>query len=922
MPGYNHAAIEKKWQALWASHKVFATNIHDHARPKFYVLDMFPYPSGQGLHVGHPEGYTATDIIARYKRANGFNVMHPMGWDAFGLPAEQYAIKNNVHPRDTTAKNIARFREQLQAIGFSYDWSREVDTTDPKYYRWTQWIFLKLYDTWFDEKQQKGRPIRDLIEEFRTGQREIPNLIAGPPVPGKPWDQRLPSVQRAVLAHYRLAYQAEVPVNWCPGLGTVLANEEVIDGKSEVGGFPVERRPMKQWMLRITAYANRLLDGLHKLDWSDSLKEMQRNWIGQSEGAEVNFAIDVDPKRVEETEGLSITVFTTRPDTLFGATYMVLAPEHPFVHTLTTSEQAEKVESYQRWARSRSDRERQEDTKKTGEFTGSYAINPVNAQRIPIYIADYVLMGYGTAAIMAVPAHDERDHEFATKFNLPIVQVVAPKDASIVDVQKAAFVEEGIAVNSPWIEGLPTQEAKTKMISLLEENETGKRQINYKLRDWLFSRQRYWGEPFPIVHLSDGTTVPLSESELPVKLPELEDFKPTGTIDPPLSKATDWLNVKVDVKDLGGDYVAHLDASGQPARRELNTMPQWAGSCWYYLRYLDPSDEDNFVAPTIEKYWLRNGVDLYVGGVEHAVLHLLYSRFWHKVLFDRGLVSSDEPFHKLVNQGMILGENHEKMSKSRGNVVTSDSMVEAYGADSLRLFEMFMGPLEQVKPWSTAGVEGVYRFLQRVWRNMIDPDEADPNKANKLLERHPDGKTDAWWTSTGDLPRDQHAQAEADYQSLLRPLHRTIKRVTDDIERLSFNTAIAAMMEFNNLLAKTKYITLDIAETFLRLLEPFAPHFADEVLSIIRPDLRGQGVVSISQRPWPVYDPTLLIDATVEIPVQVNGKLRSRVTVPNDADEATAVAAALADPEVQKFLAGKEPRKKIFVKGRMVNLVV
>ncbi|HVX84167.1 MAG TPA: leucine--tRNA ligase [Phycisphaerae bacterium] len=887
MPGYNHAAIEKKWQALWASHKVFTTNIHDHARPKYYVLDMFPYPSGQGLHVGHPEGYTATDIIARYKRANGFNVMHPMGWDAFGLPAEQYAIKNNVHPRETTAKNINRFREQLQAIGFSYDWSREVDTTDPRYYRWTQWIFLKLYDTWFDESQQKGRPIRELVEEFKTGQRPIPQIGNRQSAMGN-WDSLSPTEQRQLLAHYRLAYEAEVPVNWCPGLGTVLANEEVIDGKSEVGGFPVERRPMKQWMLRITAYAQRLLAGLHKLDWSDSLKEMQRNWIGRSEGAEVTFKLSVVSGQWSE-----LTVFTTRPDTLFGATYMVIAPEHSLANS-PAPEQAAEVRKYQKYAASRSDRERQEDTSKTGAFTGLYAINPVNNKQIPIWVSDYVLMGYGTGAIMAVPAHDQRDHEFATKFNLPIIQVVAPRGNAGpggASPEDHALEEEGIAINSPWIDGLPTPEAKKKITAILEEKNIGKKTINYKLRDWLFSRQRYWGEPFPIVHLADGTNVALSESELPVKLPELEDFKPTGTIDPPLSKAKDWVNVRVDVKDLGGDYVAHLDTSGgggQPARRELNTMPQWAGSCWYYLRYLDPSDEDNFVAPTIEKYWMGNGVDLYVGGVEHAVLHLLYSRFWHKVLFDRGLVSSDEPFRKLVNQGLILGEDGQKMSKSRGNVINPDDVIAHYGADSLRMFEMFMGPLDQVKPWSTAGVEGVYRFLQRVWRNLFDENDAPKMRP----ETPPD---------------------------ILRGLHRLIKKAGEDIERLSFNTAIAAMMEFNNLVAKSEGIAAPEAITFLRVLEPFAPHFAEEAYHRIA---GAAAKTSISQLPWPSYDAALLIDATVEIPVQVNGKLRSRVSVPNDADEATAVAAALADAEVQKFLAGKEPRKKIFVKGRMVNLVV
>jgi leucyl-tRNA synthetase len=919
MPGYNPAQIEKKWQQFWADNKIFATDTADTSKPKFYALDMFPYPSGQGLHVGHPEGYTATDIVARFKRARGFNVMHPMGWDAFGLPAEQYAIKNNVHPRETTANNINRFRAQLQSLGFSYDWDREVDTTDPNYYRWTQWIFLQLYDTWFDESQQKGRPIAELIAQFESGKRAIPGT---PPGPGaRTWQTLTPPEQRMILSFYRLAYEAEVPVNWCQGLGTVLANEEVIDGKSEVGGFPVERRPMKQWMLRITAYSQRLITGLEKLEWSDSLKEMQRNWIGQSEGAEVTFKIDGNTA--------TITVFTTRPDTLYGATYMVIAPEHPMARSAARlkTEHAEEVKKYQAYAASRSDRERQEDTTKTGAFTGLYAINPVNNAKIPIWVSDYVLMGYGTGAIMAVPAHDERDHEFARKFNLPIIQVVAPNTATgatpptePIDIQENAFTEEGIATNSPWIDGLPTQEAKAKITEMLEEKGIGKKTINYKLRDWLFSRQRYWGEPFPLVHLQDGTTVPLAESELPLKLPELEDFKPTGTIDPPLSKAKDWVNVHVVIEHNRAKVVPPGTPNAQPARRELNTMPQWAGSCWYYIRYLDPKNPTRFVASTIEKYWLHDGVDLYIGGVEHAVLHLLYSRFWHKVLFDRGFVSTDEPFRKLVNQGLILGEDGQKMSKSRGNVVNPDDVIKHYGADSLRLFEMFMGPLEQVKPWSTSGVEGVYRFLQRVWRNMIDQEEPDVNKANKLVERHPEGKTDTWWTSTGDLPADKHAQAEADYQAQLRPLHRTIKKVTDDIERLSFNTAISTMMEFNNTLAKSTYITLEVAETFLRLLEPFAPHFAEEVFAMIYSGPTENG--SISQRPWPAYDPALLIDETLEIPVQVNGKLRSKIFVPNNADQDHILTTALADPEIQRHLAGKEPKKKIYVKGRMVNLVV
>ncbi len=1068
MPGYNPQSIEKKWQARWAAEKTFAASASDTSKPKFYALDMFPYPSGQGLHVGHPEGYTATDIVSRYKRAKGFNVMHPMGWDAFGLPAEQYAIKNNVHPRETTAKNIERFRQQLQSLGFSYDWDREVDTTDVGYYKWTQWIFLKLYDTWFDEELQKGRAIGELVEEFRSGKRRIPHpeISAASPrktmaeiaailgvepasivnkfkAEGLPivedvadiatlgmeatiyewhfekgWDGLSKTSQRKVLSRYRLAYEAEVPVNWCPGLGTVLANEEVIDGKSEVGNFPVERRPMKQWMLRITAYSERLIAGLEKLEWSDSLKEMQRNWIGKSEGAEVKFDV------VGQDEPL--TVFTTRPDTLFGATYMVVAPEHAVVEKITTPERREAVAAYKKWAAGRSDRERQEDTKKTGEFTGAFAVNPVNGAKIPIWISDYVLMGYGTGAIMAVPAHDERDFEFAKTFGLEIRQVVALRIHMVPDREKATrdvlaslgrhitsdvkvdtnppseklqnlakqfesdvnksfaqaissdpipeppFTEEGTAINSPWIDGLPTQEAKSKIIGMLEEKGIGKRRVNYKIRDWLFSRQRYWGEPFPLVHLEDGTTVALAESELPLTLPELEDFKPTGTIEPPLSKAKEWVNVHVIVEKTKDERqktkeCARVVPAGTPgavpARRELNTMPQWAGSCWYYIRYVDARNGGAFVDAAAEKYWLHNGVDLYVGGVEHAVLHLLYSRFWHKVLFDWGLVSCEEPFRKLVNQGLILGEaeytlfkteggeavsyenvvpefetrtvtidgkevnqtvskqkqsgvllvghgvaaedvekkgegfvlkaNPEmrvdarsfKMSKSRGNVVNPDHVIADYGADALRLFEMFMGPLEQVKPWSTAGVEGVYRFLQRVWRNLFDEN---------------------------DVPKVVAASKE----ELTRALHRLIKKVGDDIERLSFNTSIAEMMKFNNLIGDSGGIDRASAITFVRLIEPFAPHFAEEVHE------RLGGAGSVSKLPWPVFDAAKLVDATIELPVQVNGKLRAKVSVANDADEATVLAAALANEDVQKFLAGKEPKKKIYVKGRMVNLVV
>jgi leucyl-tRNA synthetase len=874
MPGYNPSEIEKKWQAFWAAEKTFATPPAKTTgdKPKFYALDMFPYPSGQGLHVGHPEGYTATDIVSRYKRGKGFNVLHPMGWDAFGLPAEQYAIKNNVHPKETTANNINRFRTQLQSIGFSYDWDREVDTTDEKYYKWTQWIFLQLFDTWFDEAQQKGRPISELIAEFKSGKRAIPG--------GKSWDALSATEQRKILADYRLAYEAEVPVNWCAGLGTVLANEEVIDGKSEVGGFPVERRPMKQWMLRITAYSERLIGGLENLEWSDSLKEMQRNWIGRSEGAQVKFQI-ADSKE-------SLAVFTTRPDTLFGATYMVMAPEHPLVETITSAAQREKIAAYKKWAAGRSDRERQEDTTKTGEATGAFAINPVNGARIPIYISDYVLMGYGTGAIMAVPAHDERDHEFATKFKLPIIQVVGPKDGSAIDVQSAAFVEDGVAVNSDWINGLGTQAAKSKTIALLEEKKIGTKTVNYKIRDWLFSRQRYWGEPFPLVHLEDGTTVPLAADQLPLTLPELEDFKPTGTIDPPLSKAKAWVNVHVVVDANGAAKVVPPGTPGAvAARRELNTMPQWAGSCWYYIRYCDARNDKAFVDPAIEKYWMGNGVDLYIGGVEHAVLHLLYSRFWHNVLFDRGFVSCSEPFRKLVNQGLILGEDGQKMSKSRGNVVNPDDVIKEYGADSLRLFEMFMGPLEQVKPWSTAGVEGVYRFLQRVWRNLFDE-----NDSPKVV----------------DTPQDDATN---------RALHKLIKRVGDDIERLSFNTAIAGMMEFNNLLAKAPHVSRQAAVTFARVIEPFAPHFAEEVHQRLT-----QSSSSVSNLPWPGVDAALLVDATVEIPVQVNGKLAGRVTVDSGAGEEAVVEAALANAEVQLKISGKPLKKKIYVKGRMLNLVI
>ena len=996
MAGYNPSSIEKKWQRIWQENQIFSAEIRP-AKPKYYVLDMFPYPSGEGLHVGHPEGYTATDIVARYKRAAGFNVMHPMGWDAFGLPAEQYAIKTDTHPAVVTRKNIDRFRSQLQAIGFSYDWQREVNTTDPEYYRWTQWIFLQLYDTWFDPQQQKGRPIAELVAEFESGQRALPQSAGN-----KAWPQLDAQQQRQVLEQYRLAYQIEAPVNWCQALGTVLANEEVIDGKSEVGGFPVQRRPMRQWMLRITAYAQRLLDGLDALDWSESLKMMQRNWIGRSEGALVRFGI--------ADRGGDVIVFTTRPDTLFGATYMVLAPEHPLVdlnaqNGLVASTWPEgtpsqwrsnansprdAVAAYQKMAASRSERQRQEDNAKTGAFTGAYAINPINKQRIPIFISDYVLMGYGTGAIMAVPAHDQRDFDFASAMELPIRRVVSAA-ADNPEAGKLPLESAGFAVNSSELNGLTTAEAKGLMCELLEKQSLGTRQIHYKIRDWLFSRQRYWGEPFPLIHLEDGSTVALADSQLPLTLPEVKDFKPTGTMEPPLFKATQWHHVHVVLEGDPGNPRARVVPAGTPgavaARRELNTMPQWAGSCWYYLRYMDPKNTHAFCDPEKEKYWMAGGVDLYVGGVEHAVLHLLYSRFWHKVLFDRGLVSSPEPFRKLVNQGLILGEAEYtvfalesgqwvsaaeidpefstrvgadgksevissqkatgalvigkpcdpttvekrgevfvlkadagiqvdarsfKMSKSRGNVVNPDDVIAEYGADSLRLFEMFMGPLEQVKPWSTAGVEGVYRFLQRVWRNLLGGDDG----TLRVVRQDPDG---GWACGSRRLTAAESEVAVRDAAAILRPMHRLIRKVTQDIERLAFNTAISAMMEFNNALAKLTFVHMDAALNLLRVLEPFAPHIAEELYrEISGPD----AVISIATLPWPEFDERLCVDEELDIPVQINGKLIGRIRIPANSAEEQVLDMALADTQVAGRLAQRAIKKKIYIKGRMINLVV
>ncbi len=894
--------FEPKWQHAWLDRATFhvpnpGDPAFDPSRPKFYVLDMFPYPSGAGLHVGHPEGYTATDIIGRAKKRQGFNVLHPMGWDAFGLPAEQYAIKTGQHPRVTIAANVAHFKGQLQRIGFGYDWQREVNTTDPGYYRWTQWIFLQLYHSWFNPETGKAEPIATY--------------------PGTDPDS------------VRLAYVSEAPVNWCPALGTVLANEEVIDGKSEVGGHPVERRPLRQWMLRITAYAQRLIDELDGLDWPESIKLHQRNWIGRSEGAEVHFAIagsseqgawGQSPSPAESPcspppAPCSITVFTTRPDTLYGATYMVLAPEHRLVDTLVTDEQLTAVEEYREKTARKSDLERTELAKdKTGVWTGAFAINPVNDQKIPIWIADYVLLGYGTGAIMAVPAHDERDWEFARKFALPIRAVVSPTPSlglgggsSPCEAEPLeCFVGEGYAIHSGPLDGLPTAAAKEEILMLLEQRGLGERTINYKLRDWLFSRQRYWGEPFPIVW-EGGRHHAIPESELPLIPPDLEDFKPTGTAEPPLAKATDWLRYHRVHHERGEPKASafplpSLSAieGAEPAHglatRETNTMPQWAGSCWYYLRYLDAQNPERFVGTDAERYWMGGGkpggVDLYVGGTEHAVLHLLYARFWHKVLFDLGHVSTPEPFQRLVNQGLILGEDGQKMSKSRGNVVNPDDVIQQYGADALRCYEMFMGPLEQTKPWSMTGVEGIYRFLARVWRLVMEENQAGE-----------------WVVSAGvqDVPADK---------ALLKVVHATTKKVTEDIEALAFNTALAQMMICCNALTAANPRPLSAVRTLLHVLNPFAPHLTEELWD----RLGGEGL--LADTPWPAYDPALLIEDEVEMPVQVNGKMRDKIVVPKDAPMADIEIAAQAAPNVLPHLEGKTIKKIVVVPGRLVNIVV
>jgi leucyl-tRNA synthetase len=809
---YNFSEIETKWQKYWDDHKTFKTT-EDTLRPKYYVLDMFPYPSGAGLHVGHPEGYTATDIMARYKRMKGFNVLHPMGWDSFGLPAENHAIKTGTHPDITTQENIKTFKRQLKMLGFSYDWDREIATSNVDYYKWTQWIFVQLFN--------KG-----------------------------------------------LAYESHMMVNWCPNLKTVLANEEVINGKSEVGGHPVIRKPMKQWMLKITEYAERLLQDLELVDWPESIKEQQRVWIGKSEGAVISFDVDGHSEKTSEktSEKISekIEVFTSRPDTLFGATYIVLAPEHALVDRLTTNSHKADIAKYREATALKSDLERTELNKdKSGAFTGAYAINPSNGKKIPVWIADYVLNTYGTGAIMSVPAHDERDHEFAKKFNLPIVEVVRGGN-----IDEAAFTEDGEHVNSDFLNGLNKADAIKKMISWIEEKKLGSKKINYKLRDWLFSRQRYWGEPFPILKFEDGTVRCLEADELPVALPQVEKYEPAGTGESPLATIESWVNI-IDHK------------TGKKAKRETNTMPQWAGSCWYYLRFCDPKNPKKPWDSKIENYWMP--VDLYVGGAEHAVLHLLYSRFWHKVLYDLGLVSTKEPFHKLVNQGMILGEDGEKMSKSRGNVVNPDSVVKEYGADTLRLYEMFMGPLEKVKPWNANGVKGVYNFLQRAHRFFMD--------------------------------QGHYISEGTEESSNIKELHKLIKKTTEDIENMRFNTAISQMMIFVNHVYKTNKVTKHTAEHFALCLSPFAPHLAEELWNFLGHQ------ESIAFAHWPQYNAELAKDDFITVAVQINGKTRGTFEVDPDISKDHLMAIIKADEKVAKYLQGTII-KEIYVPGKICNFVV
>ena len=802
---YDHKTIEKKWQKFWKKNETFKADLNKDQK-KYYALDMFPYPSGQGLHVGHPEGYTATDVMSRMKRMQGFNVLHPMGWDAFGLPAEQYALKTGHNPKDFTNKNIDHFRDQIQSLGFSYDWDREVNTTDPKFYKWTQWIFEQLY--------KKG-----------------------------------------------LAYESEIMVNWAPDFmgGTVVANEEVEDGKTKRGGYPVYRKPMRQWVLKITAYADRLIDDLDLVDWPESVKEMQRNWIGRSEGASVFFPI-------VGNEDTKIEVFTTRADTLFGASYVVLAPEQELVDQLTTPEHKAEVEKYKEEASRRSDLERTDLNKdKTGVFTGSYVINPVNGEKLPIWISDYVLASYGTGAVMAVPSGDQRDYDFATKFDLPIKPVIEGTDVS-----EGAFDGDGKHINSGFLDGLNIADAKQKMIDWLEEHDAGHKKVDYRLRDWIFSRQRYWGEPIPVIHWDDGTTSLVPEDELPLELPKTDNIEPSGTGESPLANVEDWVNV--------------YDENGRHGLRETNTMPQWAGSSWYWLRYTDPHNDKEFASKEALDYW--SPVDLYVGGAEHAVLHLLYARFWHKVLYDLGLVPTKEPFMKLVNQGMILGSNHEKMSKSKGNVVNPDDIVDQYGADTLRLYEMFMGPLEESVPWDEKGLHGANKWVQRVWRLLMD----DNNHLRDRVSTFNDGK-------------------------LTKVYNQTVKKVTEDYERMHFNTAISQLMVFVNEAYKVGDLPVEYMKGFVKMIAPIMPHMAEELWSQF-----GESD-TITYQPWPTYDPKALVEDEVEMIVQVNGKVRAKIKMAKDTDRDEAQQLALANEHVKKFTDGKDIKKVIVVPNKIVNIV-
>ncbi|MEZ4696298.1 MAG: leucine--tRNA ligase [Rhodothermales bacterium] len=938
MSSYDYSAIESRWQHYWVENKTFRTpESVDTSRPKFYVLDMFPYPSGVGLHVGHPLGYIATDIVARYKRMRGFNVLHPMGFDAFGLPAEQYAVEHGVHPRVTTEKNIDNMLGQLKRLGLSYDWDRVFATTDEDYYKWTQWIFLKLFDSVYDSVSDSARSIDDFVADLSARRRFVDGegSITETETPRSlNWDKLDDREQYAVLASLRLAFLEEVPVNWCPGLGTVLANEEVTnEGRSERGNYPVFRRPLKQWMLRITSYADRLDRELDAVNWPEPIKLMQRNWIGRSDGAVCRFAVDGSEK--------SIDVFTTRPDTLFGATYMVLAPEHPLVEAITSADQRAAVDEYRIQAQRQSDVDRMiESRKKTGVFTGAYAVNPVNGERIPVWTADYVLMGYGTGAIMAVPAHDQRDFEFAVQFSLPVTAVVEPSAPWL--QQHALTLEEYIsnpktageafsgatqALNSSndeiSLNGLSTEAAKAAITVWLEKRSLGTRKIQYKLRDWLFSRQRYWGEPFPILHSPDGRIVSVPEEDLPVQLPPMDDFRPSASDDPdappqpPLGRAPESWRIQT--------------LNGTPYLRELNTMPNWAGSCWYYLRYIDPDNNSAFVDPSLEKYWMgETGVDLYVGGAEHAVLHLLYARFWHKVLYDLGFVSTIEPFGRLVNQGYIqawayrdergivvpvdevvdqdgrpavevqdqpnrtffhdgkpVTQEYGKMGKSLKNAVNPDEINEQYGCDTLRLYEMYLGPLEQSKPWNTRDIVGVNRFLRRFWRTMVDETTGEL----KIVDSLPDEQT-------------------------LKLLHRTIQRVTDDLERMSFNTAIAALIELNAVVSKSDEVPRSVADAMVLMLAPMAPHIAEELWHRLGHD------ATIAYEPWPQADPEMLREDTVTIGVQVNGKLRGSITIARDAEKDAVLEMARNEQNVSRYLESGTLRKEIYVPGKIVNLVV